>query len=320
MLVTNQLIEQVYLVPDITSKLTRFDRLRWYRSATGRNGYFEPATSVTEDAAMLRAVSVTRALNGKTLKLRVNGVTEVVVVIADPDPVELSTLALAIEDASALLTAFDDDNGVLIVQTVAVGSQASIEVLECDAAAYIGLLPGECAIGTDQDNTLASGVSEYRLQDHQGSNDMWYSVELLHSVTGVRSGRSIAFASRALESVPLSQLIGCYVRLCDLQGRPRGGQRVIIHNVFLPNRTLVGDKAWGVFRQYEEVVTDPNGYAQIWLLRGAVVDVTVAGTGFTRRVVVPSAGSVVDLLDPSLSSEDEFGIQQPAIDFAIRTS
>lgn len=319
MLVTNQLITQVFLAPEISTKILTYDRLRWYRSGTGRNGFYEPATAHVPEPAVLRVAQLSRALAGKALRLRVNGVDEVAVTFAGPGRVDTVDVAAAINAATDLVVATAEDS-LLTVSTAIAGTAASLEVLAGEAAPLLGFLVGESAVGLGVDNTLLAGVSEYQFSDHQSSPLTWYAVEFRNSVTELVSPRSIAFRSRALESVPINQLIGCFVRLCDLAGRPLGGRRVIIHNVFMPNRVSGGGKSWGVFRQYEEMVTDPNGYAESFLLRGSTIDMTIAGTGFTRRIVIPSSGSIVDLLDPSLSANDEFGIQSPEIDFAIRTT
>jgi hypothetical protein len=317
MIVTKQAIEQVFLAPEISLKLFEFDRLRWYRSTTGRNGYFEAATQDTAKPARLQAQQVSRALANKTLSLRIDGTVRHSVTFEGPDPVSMAQVAAAIEIPNVLIAY--GEGSLLLLETVATGSGASLEVFASDGAAYLGFLTGESAIGQDADNLLAPGVSEYRYPDQQSSPSAFYQVEFRNSLTGRVSARSAAFQSRLQDSVPLSHLIGCFIRLSDLQGRPLGGRRVYIHNVLMPNRIMADGKSWGLFRQYEEMVTDPNGYAEIFLVRGADVDVTVAGTGFTRRLKIPTTGTLVNLLDPTLEVRDEFGIQSPTIDFAIRT-
>lgn len=321
MLVTNQLITQVFLAPEITTKLLTYDRLRWYRSTTGRNGLYAAATALVPQPAVLRGTQLSRVLADKQLLLRINGSgTALEISFPGPDPVEASAVAARINALTSLVQA-SAVGSVLTIATVLTGTAASLEILGSEAVAPLGFLPGESAVGLGVDNTLEPGQSEYRFSDHQSSGMTWYLVEFLNATTGLTSPQSIPFRSRALESVPLARLIGCFVRLCDLSGRPLGGRRIFVHNVFMPNKvTAIDGRSWGVFRQYEELVTDPNGYAEVYLIRGATVDVTIAGTGFTRRIVVPSTGDLVDLLDPALDTRDEFGIETPQIDFAIRTT
>lgn len=317
---TNTLITQSYLLPDLSVQMLRFDRIRWHRSTSGRQGYYEPATATLPEPAAIHIELRTRALAGKQLLLRINGASEpTAITFEGPDPVETEQVAAAIEAETPLLVVTPDGSG-LRVGTAFGGIPASIEVLPCDAAPYLGLAVGDGAVGLGADQALNAGQSEYLFNDYQSSGSTWYTVELLNSITGVSSGKSVAFRTRADLSVPASEMIGCFIRLCDLKGLPLPGRRIFIHNVFMPNRVTANGRSWGIFRQYEELVTDLTGYAEARLIRGATVDVTVAGTGFTRRIKLPSLGTIVDLLDPGLNTQDEFGIQTPTIDFAIRTT
>jgi hypothetical protein len=319
MLVTSTRITQAFLVTVFPSG---FDRLRWYRSTAGRNGFFEPATWLTAMPATLRGLTQTRALNGLELKLRLAGGVVLDVPFTQSDPIELADVVSILNAASVLLDASSTPDGQLVISTALTGSFASIEVIDSTAVPFLGLLPGEAAVGLDADGVLDAGQAEYRLNDSQSSPLFLYRTAMIDSSTGQSLPPSAPFPSRTVEAISLDLLLGCFVRLADLTGRPLGGRRVIVHNVFVPNRVmdLATAKTWGIFRNYEELVTDPNGFASIFLLRGATVDITISGTGFTRRVVVPLTGSTIDLLSPSLSDTDEFGIQKPTIDFAIRTS
>lgn len=319
MRVTNQLITQAFLVPEISVKLLTYDRLRWYRSSTGRTGYFEAATAELPTQAAIETRNAGWALADKTLRLRINGTQELEFLITGPEPVKMDQLAAQINGATAFIEA-EGSERTLKLTTALAGSAASIEVLASEGAVLLGFFAGECATGLGVDNALLPGVSEYRFSDHQSSPTTWYTVEYRNSLSGLISVRSAAFLSRGNESVPMSQLIGCFVRLCDLAGRPLGGRHIVIHNVNMPNRAAGDGKSWGVFRQYEELVTDPNGYAEAYLIRGSIIDFTITGTGFTRRVTVPPLGTIVDLLDPLLDPRDEFGIQKNDFDFAIRTT
>ena len=319
MIVTGQLITQSYLVPEISKQLLHYDRLRWYRSETGQNGYFSPITAETAQPATLMITPVTRALADRTLELRVHSLNTVFVPLG-PDPVELGDIADRVVAAAPDLLRAEVVFESVMVETVATGTAASIEVRPSAAAPYLGLYAGQGVAGFDADTVLLPEQSEYLLADYQSSPGRWYMVTFRSSESGVTSSPSAAFLSRAEDSVPWSKLVGSYVRLCDLAGRPLPGRRIFIHNVFQPNRVELTGRAWGVFRQYEEMITDQSGYAETRLLRGAVVDVTVAGTGFTRRVTIPAAATIVDLLDPALTDDDEFGVQTLNIDFAIRTT
>lgn len=318
--VTNQPLPQVYLIVDIAAALLTYNRIRWYRGREGASGSFEAATAASVQPATLLGTALTpHQLNGKTLKLRVNGTTDVNVTFSDPDPVTSAQAAAAIDTASALITAVDEDGKVRIT-TVATGTGASLEVLESDAAPYLGFLTGVAAVGLGADVALSSGVHEYSFTDQNSHPDFYYKVELRNSSNGAVAPLSIALPSTRPNSVPYSETIACFIRLAGHDGKPLCRRTISVHNVNMPNLVTAGSLLWGIFRNSISMQTDSSGLASCRLIRGSTVDVSVVGAGFTRRVTIPDTGDLVDLLDPDLASDDEFEIQEFNVDFAIRTS
>lgn len=320
--VTNQPIQLSYFVPDIASALLSYNRLRWYRSRTGQNGLYEDATAATAQAATLdgsASATTPFQLNGRELKFRVNGTTEVAVTFTSSNPVTIAEVVGEINGATALVVASDENGGLRLV-TVATGSGASIEILDGDANPFIGFQEGAGAVGLDQDTTLVAGTHEYFYTDQNSSGDFWYRVEFRHADEPQVSGLSVPFPAIQVQRVPSALTIVCFLRLTDMAGFPIACRRVTFFNPFLPNTVVDQANRWGVFRHYLQMTTDQNGYAQTRLLRGMTIDMSIDGTGFVRRIQIPSEGDGVDLLDPSLVVQDEFGIQEPEIDFAIRTS
>lgn len=317
--VTQQPIQLSYFVADITSALLTFNRARFWRSRTGQEGLYEPATVAAVAPAELEGTAETpHQLNGKTLSFLVNGVTQVDVTFSDPDPVTTTQVVAAVTLATGLVTATDVD-GKLHLATVATGSGASIKILESEAAPFLGFEADQASVGLDADLVLTAGVHEYPYTDQNSSVDFWYRVELLHSSTAQTAGLGPAFQAGPI-GTDGSTKIWCFIRLTDLAGDPISGRRVVLMNPFLPNTVVSGGNRFGIFRHYAKMTTDSEGYAQIRVLRGMQVDIAVDGTNFIRRLGIPSTGDSVDLLDPSLVIEDEFGIQEPNIDFAVRTS
>lgn len=306
-------------ISDLTTFLVTYNRLRWYRSRSGENGSFEAATAATATAAELRGADEPHGVEGKTLLLLVNGVTEVEITFASTDPVTSAQAAAEIELASGLLNAVDDD-GVLVISTAATGTGASIEVLESDAAPYLGLVVGSAVVGLGADTTVAAPNNQLFFTDQNSDEDFWYRVEYRNSATAAVSPQTISFPATRAQGVPKSETIPCYVRLTDMTGYPLVGRKVSLHNGFIPNSVTAANKTWKIFREVLELTTDADGYAETRLLRGLVIDVNLGGTGVTRRIQIPEEGDTIDLFDPSLVAEDEFGIAEPTIDFAIRTS
>lgn len=317
--VTNTPIQVSYFIADIATALLTYNRLRWYRS-TSETGTYEAITAALPEAA---SIDSTRTqvydVVGKTLDLRVNGTTAVAVTFTGVGALTAAQVVAQIAAASVLLAAAVTTSNGVRVSTAQTGGDAGLEIVGGDAAAFLGFLVGTQATGKDQDTVLVAGTHEYFFTDQQSATTYWYRVEFRNSATSDVSGLGIAFPANKPQRVPASQTIVCYLRLCDMEGGPIPCRKVTFVNVFAPNRAG-SNLEWGVFRHYAEKETDRNGYMEIRLLRGMVVDINIDGTGFTRRLQIPTTGDAVDLLDPGLVTQDEFGIQEPNIDFAIRLS
>jgi len=244
---------------------------------------------------------------------------DVSVTFSDPDPVSSAQAAAEISGATGLLTT-SVASGQVVLTGVTTGSNSTIEITGGDAAPYLGWAVGDGAWGLDMDTVLVGGTHEYFYTDYNSAAEYWYRVEFLNSVTLDTSGLGVAFPANRADTVSKSRTIVAFTRLTDLSGYPVVGRRVTISNMFVPNIIADQDKNWGIFRHHVQAASDRNGYVEVRLLRGATVDVSIDGTGFVRRITIPTTGDAVDLLDSSLVVADEFGIMQPNIDFAIRTS
>jgi hypothetical protein len=289
----------------------------WYRSRTGQDGLYEPATGPAAAAAVLEgSKSGPHQLNGKTLKFRVNGVTTVTVLFSGADPYTTAAAAADINGATALVVASPGADDQLVLTTVATGSGASIEILSSDAAPFLGFDVGQAVVGLDANLVLAGGTYQYFYTDQNSSSSFFYKAQFFHSTTLEISELSVPLTADQAQVIPLSQTAVGFTQQSDLTGRAMSGRRVTLSNVFLPNRVA----GYVVTRHSQEIVTDSTGYAEVRLLKGAVIDVAIDGTNIVRRIQVPSNIDVFDLFDPALVVEDEFGIQEPNIDFAVRTT
>lgn len=316
-IITNTPLTLTYFIRDIAEALLTFDHMIWYRSRSGATGLYEIATDLAVGPATMTGATIgPHAVHGKSLIFKVNDVTTVTVPFSNVDPVSTTDVAIAINAATLLVIATADSNDRLVLTSVTTGSLASIEIVASDAAPYLGFNTGDAAIGLDLNSVLVNGTHQYFYTDNNSDLSFFYKIQLLNVTTLRVSELSVPIPADQTQGLPYSTRITASIRLASLTGRPVANRKVTIANVFLPNRK----NGFGIFRTYEEIFTDVTGYAEIWLTRGAVVDVTVEGTGFVRRITVPTTGDFVDLLDPALVSNDEFGIQEQNIDFAIRTS
>lgn len=314
-IVTQMPLTLSFFVQDIATALLTFNRMRAFRSRDGV--LYDQATAAAAAPATLEAANAEpHQLSGKTLKFRVNGVIDVSVLFAGADPYTTAAVIADIALATPDVIATAGVNGRLILTTVVTGSAASIEILESEAAPFLGFDIGAASVGIDTDIVLAPGIHEYFYTDQNSDLSFFYKFQLRHSITGQVSEFSVPIPADQVQGIDYINTITCYAKIMDLHGRPIQGRRMTFANVFLPN--TVND--FGLFRHYTDMETDKNGYAETRLIRGATVDFAVEGTNFVRRLTIPTTGDSVNLLDPLLVSEDEFGIQQPTIDFAIRLS
>ncbi len=321
-IVTNQPVQVSYFVRDIAGAVVTYNRLRWHLSRTGPNGLYEARTGPAALPAVLDSPNAEpHQLSGKEIKFRVNGATVVSVVVAAADPVSTADLITEITAATALVTPTDPGDGTLRLTTVTTGTGASIEILDGDANPFLGWAEGDGATGIDTDTVLVAGTHEYFYTDDNSDRDYWYRIEFLHSTSGDTSGLGVPFPANLTDSIPKSQTIVGTIRLADQTGCPVQCRKVTFYNVGIPNSVTVPGQPtlWGVARQFLQKETDRNGYAEFRLLRGVTLDMNIEG-GFTRRITVPTSGDSFDLLDPALVVDDEYGIQEPNIPFAIRTT
>jgi hypothetical protein len=322
--VTNQPIQVSYFVADITTALLTYNRLRWYRSASGEAGLYEAVSGAAAAPATFVCPSPEpHSLNGKTLSFTVDGTQTFNVTFATADPADSTSIANEINVATGAALVASAVGGRLILTSATQGTGSSVAILSGDANPFLGLSEGDGALGLDADTVLVDGTHEYFFTDQNSDPDYWYRVEFLNAGNSSTSGLGVPFPANAADAVPVSQTIVGFVRLTDLSGRALAGRKITFYNAGMPNlvSSVQGQTitTWGVQRQFAQLETDRNGYAELRLLRGIIVDLNIEG-GVTRRIQIPTAGDSFQFLEPSLQVSDEYGIQDPDIDSAIRTT
>lgn len=126
------------------------------------------------------------------------------------------------------------------------------------------------------------------------------------SYTGYALG-TLSLGVRGYPRAPREELCRVFVRWIGGDGKPVVG------------RTITFDSTLGVIRHVGvgglsflsggrvTTVTDANGEAEIFLIRGGTFEVTMTGTGVTRRVTIPSV-TTANLLDLLGDAADPFTI------------
>lgn len=315
--ITNTPLTLSWVEPDITEILAVYNRLAWYRSRDGEHGLYEPASALAAQGAVLTGtMAEPHDVGGRELILEVDG-AEITIPFAGASP--YTTAAVIADIASAVagvVVATEDADTYLVLTTATTGSAATLKVVGGDAAPYLGLAAADDqAVGLDAHVVLVSGESQYFFTDDNGSDEFWYKTQYVNSVTSPVSRLSVPITGDIHQVVDYDSTSVMYVKLSDVRGRSLPGRIVTIATSFQPNLT----GGYAVFRHLEKITTDINGYAEIRLLRGALIDVGIDGTGFFRRFTVPDV-TTFDLFDPALVVSDEFGIADLQVAYGIRTS
>jgi hypothetical protein len=309
---------QVY-VEDVLGTMRLFDHIEVQRSNQGPPSFLD-AVSITSPSAVASTLTGTTqqpyvGLNGTSLKLMINQGTEVTIPFTDPDPVSIQSVIKAITAAVPGLVAVDVEN-YLRLTTVKTGTSSAIQVTNGTANSVLGFIAGQADTGEDEHIQLMRKVVVYSYSDQGGLPTSYYRTRFINKVSGNVSTWSDWVVGTSTFAVEESHIITGTVSLAGIDGTPLIGAKVTVVNVYSP----VIQDGFFIAGRSRTVVTDASGRAQVTLVMGSVLDVVLEGTGVVRRIQVPNAGSTFDLLDPSLQTDDPFGIQTPDLPAAVRST
>jgi len=330
-LVTRQSIKLDFFIP-LTAWQGMFDRLEVWRSQTTADG---PYTSLNGDAwapATLPVGAPTTApsppqtgafvtIVGTDLHFLIDEKYPVDITFTGADPLTLAQVATQIAAQSNQLLSSYVASGQVVVQTAQVGEIAMLRCVGGEAAPILGFAttePGSIAFGVDARVLLVSGKELYSVIDPNGSPQFYYKTRFFNSASRLVSDFSLPSQAISIVGISSANLVRCYVDLVGASGAALNGQEILIGMKFsgalVEGRTVAGGNTL--------LLTDVNGHAEILLPRGQEITVAVGGTDLVRDVVVPTDTSItsINLLDPSVGTNDVFRVQEQNIDFAVRRS
>lgn len=312
--VTGTTITLRLFVKDLATVIAAYDTIQVFRSTGDIQGPWSPvAESLSTSSMTATQKGEPYALNGKTLELKLDNLTELSIPFAGADPYWGAAAIVDINAVLGILGTADMVDGYLRITTVSDGAAASIQINGGDAYANLGFQEDSYGLGVDAGIPLVIGVPDYTYDDPNGSEDYWYRFRYYNSVSGAHSPYCAPFPALPIYKLPSSSLITGTARLVDISGRALPNQRVIVWNLYEPSITGL----YGVFGTQVTAITDNDGFCELSLIRGSLVQVVFEGTSVRRRIRVPTTGSEFDLLDESLA-DDEFGIQYPTLRIAER--
>ena len=306
-------------VPELKSTMKLFDRIEVQRSVLGSP--YSDAVSITKlsaaEATLLGTVIQPYVgLYGTQFQLRLNQGTEMTIPFISPDPISIQTVVDLINEAIPGIVASDDGTGHLNLVTVQKGTKASIEITGGTSNTPLGFLSGQSDSGEDEHIQLMRGVSTYSYEDRFGLSTNYYRTRYINSLSGNFSDWSDWILGISGSGVQPANLILGTIKLAGVDGAALVNAKVTVVNVYNP---IIQD-GYFIAGRSKTVLTDGVGQAQVTLVRGSTIDVIVEGTTIIRRIAVPSVGASFDLLDPSLQTDDAFGIQVPDLPAAPRSS
>jgi hypothetical protein len=302
-------------VADLEDVLDQYDRIEVWRSVAGISGTYNPITADPATSAMVAGTETGPfTLDGLTLAIKVDGGDEQLMTFDVTDPVDIADVITAIEDGIEGVVA-GELGGRLTLSSAIAGTASELYVEDSTALTELGLTLHAHATGRSTRIILGEDQEEYEFNDCTGDASYFYKTRYYNSDTSSVSGYGDPMQGGISSIVPSSNLVKASITIAGLDGQPIEGKSIVFYNVYVPP-LRVGNIA--ILGHEVTVETDPAGYAEVYLVKGATVDVTISGTGLIRRIVVPNAD--FDVLTAIAAADDELQIQTPDIPAAVRMS
>lgn len=107
------------------------------------------------------------------------------------------------------------------------------------------------------------------------------------------------------------------IDLVDMSGDPICGTDIIVSSHLIPDTAAGSSGTVGIMEAHRKITTNGVGHAELYLLRGAKVDVAFEGTAIRRTITVPDQ-ETFNLLDIATEDGDPWDINILEIAAAVR--
>jgi hypothetical protein len=328
MLVTRQSLKLDFFIPGAAWQ-GLWDRLEVWRSQTTADGPYVPLHADTWRPATLPLGSPIVApsppqtgafvtIVGKDLHFLIDEKTPVDITFTGTDPLTLAQVATQIAAQSNQLLSSYVISGQVVVQTTQIGEIATLRCAGGEAAALLGFDTTSAAFGADSRIQLTVGKEQYSVLDANGAPQFFYKTRFYNSASSLFSDYSLPSQAVTIVGVSAANLVRCYVDLVGSMGAALGGQEILIGLVFtgaiVEGKALVGGNT--------VLLTDVNGHAEMLIPRGQKITMAIGGTDLVRDITVPTDPNItsLNLLDPSVGTNDLFTVQKQLINYAVRRS
>jgi len=299
-------------VSDLANVMTLYDTICVWRSDS-ESGEYSLITDIVATSASLVGTELDAfSVHGLTLTIKVDGGADQVITFESPDDVDVDDVVNEINGQTVGVTA-SNDSGYVKISSNTSGTASSIEIVGGSSISELGFTEADVDYGEAAHIPLLVGVDSYEFDDESGDVSYWYKTQYLNTVSGASSSLSDAVKGSTGAVVPAASLVTGSIDVVDLSGKPVADMLIVFYNVYSPPIVIT---PYVVVGKTVSVVTDAMGHAEVDLVKGAIVDVTFAGTSITRRIQVPDAN--FSLWDEISVVDDNFQIQVPEIVDAIR--
>ncbi len=218
-------------------------------------------------------------------------------------------------------TSWVDVNSKLVIETVEVGTGASLRVVGGDAAPKLGLPtcePYSLAFGKSARPALVLDKERYSFLDIRGSSEYFYRVRFINDIANTASQYSQPHPAEQHPGIDSAFLVTGRARLANIDGTPMANTLVRVYagsEVHYVDGRVIGGSALSK-------TTNLDGVADFLLLRGVKVNVAIDGTSIIREITVPTdpAEGVFNLFDQGIGPDDYWRVKYPDLEFAQRRS
>jgi hypothetical protein len=306
-------------VSELDNVLSLFNKIQVQRSEIGTpftDAKFITAGLLTPPILLGTVGGPYNLLQGKLFQIKVNGGSTQSITFTSVNPITVSEAAKEFNLTIVGAIMSDNGEGKPKITGSLLGTAGTLEIMGGAAASILGFILGQKDTGKDLNIDLLTGVDSYTYDDQSGEASYWYRTRYYDSISGAFSSWSDWIQGTAGSAIPVDNLIIGKLKLADIDGMALVGAKVAIVNVFNP---LIVEGFFISGRQ-KEIETNAMGEAEITLIKGSTIDVILSGTSIIRRIVVPSSGTLFDLMDPNLVQDDPFQIQVPDLPAAPRST
>lgn len=292
-------------VEDITAVLDSFDVIKVAKALASTGPWTEITAAAATHAGMIGTTTSPFVVSGLTLLLLVDNQDESTVTFTGTNPLTVAQVNAQINDVVADLASAD--YGRVKLTSATTGSQSKVRVSGGTALTLLGFTLDQKSTGKEPYVTLVLGQNSYSFTDRDGTDEDYYEVSYFNTSNLLQSSWSEPFQAEPGTAIDSSHLSVASVNLIDIRGVSVSGQEITVFPLDEP--LLVQAHHVGLASGPITVTTDNSGHAEITLVRGLKVKVSIQGS-LVREITIPDTATF-DLLELMAAAPDPYNPVAP---------